>query len=321
MEDWRRDFVETVRSCLDTAVVCERGSGQSKLVFDERLSRHTTFRIGGPAEVWMEVAEEETLLRVGEFCKQRGVPWWILGKGSNVLVSDAGLQGVVIHLVGVFRRIAVERDSEKKGVNKVLVRVGAGAFLDDIAQYTVECGLTGAEFLAGIPGTAGGALRTNAGAFGRMLSDILRAVLVLDTDGKKIRIEAEELGRCYRQPVIEAGLMALELELELVWGRGPSLDEIRQRRREKQPSEPSAGSFFKNPLLGGMRVPAGRLIEECGLKGRRIGGAQVSEKHANFIVNTGNAKAVEVYELAQIVRANVEEKKGVSLEPEVQVLP
>lgn len=321
MEDWRRGLVETVRSCQNTAVVYGQGRGQSKLVFDEPLSQHTTFRIGGPVEAWMEVADEETLLRVGEFCRQRGVPWWVLGKGSNVLVSDAGLPGVAIQLVGVFRRIAVEPDSGKSGANRVLIRVGAGAFLDDIAQYTVECGLTGAEFLAGIPGTAGGALRTNAGAFGRMLSDIVRAVLVLDADGKKRRIEAEELGCCYRQPVITTGLTALELELELERGRGPSLDEIRQRRWEKQPSEPSAGSFFKNPLLGGVRVPAGRLIEECGLKGRRIGGAQVSEKHANFIVNTGNAKAVEVYELAQIVRANVEEKKGVLLEPEVQVLP
>jgi len=294
MADWRTTLGEAL-------------AGKSAvLLLDEPLSRHTTFRIGGPADVWVEVGDESALAAVLGFCHNHRVDWHVLGRGSNVLVSDQGLRGVVVCL-GL-------KSIEISGTE---VRAGAGALLDEVAERTVEHGLTGAEFLAGIPGTVGGALRTNAGAFGHQLSDLLESLTVLDPAGERREMAKSELHTEYRKPVVRDRVVVTSVRLKLATGTPEPLSAIRAKRREKQPAEPSAGSFFKNPA----GEPAGRLIERCGLKGRKVGGAQVSEKHANFLVNTGGARFGDVLELSQIVMAKVEEETGILLEPEVVMLP
>lgn len=213
-----------------------------------------------------------------------------------------------------------------------------------MATFAEKEGLVGAEFLAGIPGTVGGGLHTNAGAFGRSLGDVISSLTAFDPDGSEQTLTGTQLQREYRRPMIEPDVVAVEVTMELherVQGfqdsRGPvqdtrildsstpgplSAEEIRKQRWAKHPKEPSAGSFFRNPeTKDGARVPAGRLIEECGLKGRIIGGAKVSERHAKLLVNTGKACFADVYELAQVVKATVEERTGILLEEEVQYLP
>lgn len=296
MEDWRRDIGSALTGC------------RAECRAHEPLARHTTFGIGGNAGLWIEAGDVEALRRILAFCRSRGIDWWVLGRGSNVLISDQGLVGVVVHLCGDLARLAVEGGA---------IRAGAGVGLDELADRAEQAGLCGAEFLAGIPGTIGGGLRTNAGAFGRALSDVLQSVAVIDPDGRSSVIGRDELGDGYRSPVIPDGVIATEAVLQLDPGSCESAYEVRAKRRAKQPREASAGSFFRNPDS----VPAGRLIERCGLKGRRVGAARVSEKHANFIVNTGGARFADVYGLAQVVKANVEEQTGIVLQEEVRVLP
>lgn len=299
MADWRRDF----GTALAGAAVCVKA--------DEMLAEHTTFGIGGPVDLWVEVNDIDALRKVLRFCQISGVEWWLLGRGSNVLVSDQGLRGMVIKLGAGFSTIGVQGET---------VRAGAAAMLDDIAETAARAGLCGAEFLAGIPGTVGGGLQTNAGAFGRSLADILERVTVMDW-GKVQELGRKELKKGYRKAVTPAGMVVTEVVLRL--GKSDSRQliaenqNIRGKRCTKQPSEPSAGSFFRNPE----NIAAGRIIEQCGLKGERIGGARVSEKHANFIVNSGGASFADVYELVQIIKACVEEKTGIELGEEVQVLP
>jgi UDP-N-acetylmuramate dehydrogenase len=296
MEDWRRDIE---RALAGRGATCRA---------DELLSRHTTFGIGGIAEIWVEVMDEQTLAAAISHCRERGIRWWVLGRGSNVLVSDQGLDGVVLRLGGDLARIRV---------NGSQLEAGAGAGLDDLAVRAEAAGLRGAEFLAGIPGTVGGGLRTNAGAFGRSLTDVLEGVRVLETNGSSMTLKCTDFIRGYRTSVIDGSVIVTSAVLRLDPGTSTPADEIRRRRWEKQPSDFSAGSFFKNPP----GEAAGRLIEWCGMKGRRVGAAQVSDKHANFIINTGGARFADVYGLAQVVKANVEAQTGILLEEEVQVLP
>ncbi len=210
----------------------------------------------------------------------------------------------------------------KVGINYINIEdnhllAGAGEELIKVMGRGVGEGLGGWDGLYGIPGTIGGGLRTNAGAFGRALSDVLQSVAVIDSDGRSVVIGRDEFGDGYRSPVIPDSVIATEAVLQLEPGSCESAHEVREKRRAKQPREASAGSFFRNPDS----VPAGRLIERCGLKGRRVGAARVSEKHANFIVNTGGARFADVYGLAQVVKANVEEQTGIVLQEEVRVLP
>ena len=313
MHDWRRDLGEAVAGCA------------AEVRFAEPMARHTTFRIGGLADAWVCVRDRQSLGRVLSVCRESGVRTWILGRGSNVLVSDQGLRGVVVCLDGELAE--VRGRGTRDGGRATELLCGAGAALDAVAEFAEKQGSVGAEFLAGIPGTVGGGLRSNAGAFGRSLGDVAASVIVLDAEGYELTLAGTQLRREYRQPVIEPGLVAVEVMMELTMGNGrratgESLDEIRRQRWTKQPKEPSAGSFFKNPTVGdGHRVPAGRLIEECGLKGRTIGGAKVSEQHANFLVNSGRARFADVYELVQVIKATVERQTGILLEEEVQYLP
>jgi UDP-N-acetylmuramate dehydrogenase len=351
MHDWRRDLGEAVAGCA------------AELRFAESMARHTTFRIGGLADAWVRADDRQALTRVLEVCRAAGLRTWLLGSGSNVLVSDQGLRGVVICLGGKLAEIRAEGDRGTEGQGDRVIEdespghsiprsldpsvpsrlvCGAGAALDEVAAFAEQQGLTGAEFLAGIPGTVGGGLHSNAGALGRSLGDVVTAVTVLGPDGSEQVLDRAHLRREYRQPMIDDGLVALEVRMELrtrsrgaedsggqVTGPlessipGPiSVAEMRKQRWAKHPKEPSAGSFFKNPVNGnGGRVPAGRLIDQCGLKGKAVGGARVSEKHANFIVNTGGARFADIWELAQVVKAKVEEQTGILLEEEVQYLP
>lgn len=278
--------------------------------FDEILASHTTFVIGGAADMYVVVHELAALWTVVRFCWEHGVKLWVLGRGSNVLISDQGLRGVVVRLAGELA--AVECNPHEHWV-----RAGAGALLDRIVDVAEEHALTGAEFLAGIPGTVGGGLRTNAGAFGRSLADILEEVSAIDRSGAAVELTRAQLRNEYRQSVVDAGLIVTSVRLSLQPGAPRSVSELRQRRWQRHPKEPSAGSYFRNPTS----EPAGRIIERCGLKGRQLGGARVSEQHANFIVNVGNASFDDVYELAEIVKANVEAETGTELEEEVQILP
>ena len=307
MHDWRRHLGEAVAGCA------------AEVRFAEPMAQHTTFRIGGLADAWVRVDDRQALARVLSVCREAGVRTWLLGRGSNVLVSDQGLRGVVICLGGELAEVR-RRATGDGGPGTELV-CGGGAALDAVSTFAEKEGLVGAEFLAGIPGTVGGGLHSNAGAFGRSLGDIVTSVTVLDSEGSEQTLTGAELRREYRRPMIEHGLVAVEVTMELHPGKPEPAAAIREQRWAKHPEEPSAGSFFRNPERDGERIPAGKLIEQCGLKGKTIGGAKVSEKHANFLVNAGRARFADVYELVQVIKATVEEQTGIQLEEEVQYLP
>lgn len=326
MDGWRRAFGEA-------AGVAARQN--------EPLARHTTLGIGGPADIWAECGDEAAATTVMGLCRGAGVACRVFGRGSNVLVSDQGLRGVVMRFVGGLGEVVAE-SGQVTGLSggrvaAVRVRAGAGASLDAVAAFCEDRGLCGAEFLAGIPGTVGGGLRSNAGAFGRQLSDAVIAVRGVDSEGRVRELGREELSPGYRRPLVPAGLVALSVVLAFLPGRPEPAQAIRERRWERLPSEPSAGSFFRNPEVaeervqgfegsriqvaeGRVRVPAGWLVERCGLKGRRVGDAMVSERHANFIINAGRATCADVLELAEIVKAVVEERTGVRLAEEVELV-
>jgi len=307
MDDWRRG--------LEAALA----EDDVRLQSAEPLARHTSFRIGGEAELMVEVKSDCALGRVVRFCQDAMVDLYVLGRGTNVLVSDQGLAGVVVRLGGALADISPVSGAERPA----FLDAGAGAGLDDVVDAAEAVGLGGLEFLAGIPGTVGGALASNAGAFGRCIADVVIEVKGIDRFGRPWRRAREELTVRYREPLIDDGLVATGVRLRPESSRARTAAEVRQQRWAVHPSEPSAGSFFKNPAGGvsGRRLSAGQLIEQCGLKGRSVGGACVSRKHANFIVNAGGARCADVYELVQIVKATVEEKTGILLEEEVRILP
>jgi len=277
----------------------------------EPLSRHTSYRIGGPADLYLVPADEDDLRGFLDRTSRGDFPLFILGNGSNLLVHDAGLRGAVVDVRRATRGIC--RDGEK-------VWAGAGAELDFLAAWAVEEGLEGLAELSGIPGTVGGALRTNAGAFGRTVSDFLVEVRALTTGGREVRLSRDELGLGYREAKGLKGLVVVSAAFHLKRGDRKALWEKRrkvlQQRSERQPLEyPSAGSTFKRPPGD----HPGRLIEEAGCKGMRVGDAMVSPKHANFTVNLGKAKASDVWTLIRRVRERVRERFGVWLELEVEL--
>ena len=287
--------------------------GEEKVKVDEPMKRHTTFRIGGPADYFLLPSSEEELSGILKICKNEELPYFILGNGSNLLVSDKGYQGVVVQLYRNFGQIRVE-DSQ--------IHAQAGALLSGIAAAAREASLTGFEFAGGIPGTLGGAVVMNAGAYGGEMKDVLKEVTVLTPEGGVLTLQADELHMGYRTSVIkEAGYIVLEAVISLEKG---DQEEIRSRMQElagmrtsKQPlSYPSAGSTFKRPE----GYFAGKLIMDSGLRGYQVGGAQVSEKHCGFVINTGNATAKDVTTLMSDVQRIVMEKFGVKLEPEVKFL-
>ncbi|MBR2406997.1 MAG: UDP-N-acetylmuramate dehydrogenase [Clostridia bacterium] len=277
----------------------------------EPLAAHTTFRIGGAAEVFAVAASAEQAAAVIQLCRKEAIPLLVLGNGSNLLVSDDGVRGVVLQLA--LNEIAI---------NETTVTVGAGVPLTKLCTAVCEAGLTGLEFAFGIPGTVGGGVYMNAGAYGGQLSDVIESVTALTPDGETVTLPAEELELAYRHSVfMKNGCTVISVTMKLAAGEPAAIraamTEYITRRRDKQPLEyPSAGSFFKRPE----GCFAGALIEQCGLKGFTVGGAQVSEKHAGFVINRGGATCADVMALCHAVQERVKERFGVELEREVQLV-
>ena len=284
---------------------------RARVLENEPLARHTTFRVGGPADVLFLPESAQELQRAMELAREAGEDCLVIGNGSNLLVRDGGVRGLVIKLAGPMSGISVEGTS---------IRAQAGASLSQVSRAALQASLTGLEFASGIPGSLGGALAMNAGAYGGELSQVVREAMVL-MDGRVQTLSREELAMGYRTTrVLREGGIVLSAVLDLKEGDAPqiaaTMDELNRRRREKQPlSCPSAGSTFKRPE----GYFAGALIEQAGLKGYAIGGAQVSEKHAGFLINRGGATASDLLRLIEYVQERVYAQSGVRLETEVRI--
>ena len=285
--------------------------GEAKVLVQEPMASHTTFRIGGPADYFVMPETVEELAAVLKLCKEQQMPYFILGNGSNLLVGDKGFRGVVIQLYKNFDGIQI--DGTK-------VTAKAGAMLIRVAKESGKAGLTGLEFASGIPGTIGGAMVMNAGAYGGEMKDVVTAVTVLTKEGDIKNLTGDEMNFRYRGSVVEdEGYIVLEAVMELKEGNleeiQARIDELSIQRKTKQPIEyPSAGSTFKRPE----GYFAGKLIQDAQLRGYRVGGAQVSEKHCGFVINAGGATAADVMQLMQDVSDKVNAQFGVTLEPEVK---
>ncbi|MCI8275240.1 MAG: UDP-N-acetylmuramate dehydrogenase [Lachnospiraceae bacterium] len=281
--------------------------------FDEPMKKHTTFRVGGPAKVFVTPQTVSELASVIRLCREWKEPYFILGNGSNLLVSDAGYRGVVIHVGRAFEQIRVEGGR---------LFAGAGAALAKIAAKARDASLSGLEFASGIPGTVGGALVMNAGAYGGEMAQVVCAASVLTKDGEEKRLDKSELQMGYRKScILPMEYIVTEVEIALKSGDKEriclKMEELAERRKEKQPLEyPSAGSTFKRPE----GYFAGKLIMDAGLRGFSVGGACVSEKHCGFVVNKGGASAADILELCRQVRERVLKKFGVALELEIRLL-
>lgn len=297
-----QQFLETLKTIM----------GEERLLMEEPLKKHTTFRIGGPAEIFVS-PDLVQLSLVVKLCKQYGISYTVIGNGSNLLVGDKGIRGLVIELA---------KPAEEIEFIGSRMTVGAGTLLSRAANEAAERGLAGMEFAAGIPGSIGGAVVMNAGAYGGEMKDIIESVTVLDEDGEEQELSVEELELSYRHScILEKKYLVLEVTLKLERSEKEKIKErmaeLREQRIAKQPLEyPSAGSTFKRPE----GYFAGKLIMDAGLKGYRVGGAQVSEKHAGFVINTGDATAADVKQLIADVSEKVKEKFGVTLEPEVKMI-
>ncbi len=281
--------------------------------FGVPMARRTTIRVGGPAEFLVDARGERDIREVMQAARDADLPVLVIGNGSNLLVADEGIRGVVI---------AIGSEMASVDVHGQTMIIGAGAPLNKAAQAAQAAGLSGMEALSGIPGTIGGAAYMNAGAYGAEMAKVVTRVDALDQEGSAYSLSVDELDYGYRESALMSrGLIATRVTLALAPGDpeeiAAAMRAFAAQRREKQPlTLPSAGSFFKRPK-GHF---AGGLIEAAGLKGLSVGGAQVSEKHAGFLVNTGNATARDFLDLMQTIQARVLETSGVMLEPEVRIL-
>ena len=287
--------------------------GEERVFTGEAMSRHTTFKIGGPADYFLMPDKDTDVGRIVKICKESAIPYFILGNGSNLLVGDGGYRGAVIQIYKNMSAVTVEGTE---------ITVQAGALLSSVAAAAKNAALTGFEFAGGIPGTMGGAVVMNAGAYGGERKDVLTEVTVMDEEGEIVTLPADKLELGYRTSIIKtAGYIVLEAKLQLKEGNPEVIRETMKdltiRRTTKQPLEyPSAGSTFKRPE----GYFAGKLIMDSGLAGYQVGGAQVSEKHCGFVINAGGATARDVRTLMDNVRDIVYKKYGVTLEPEVKFL-
>lgn len=283
---------------------------------DEPLARHTSMRVGGPADLYCEVEDAGALSRLLAWAHGERVPVFALGGGTNLVVADRGIRGVVVKFGAGFRRMEWQEDAA--GARVV---VGAGANFKRLVVESVGRGLTGLEFGEGIPGSVGGGVIMNAGAFGGEIANVTEALNAVEADGRPVRLDRDALRFAYRRLDLPPGLIVTSLEVRLERGDPGEIEariaDAQRRRGRRQPlGLPNAGSIFKNPP-GGF---AGRLIEQVGLKGHAIGGAQISPQHANFIVNTGGARAADVRALLELARDRVLAERGVLLEPEVKLV-
>lgn len=284
-----------------------------RVLKDEPMKKHTTFRVGGNADYFVMPQNETEVKDVVALCKKNSMPYYILGNGSNLLVGDKGYRGVIIQIYKEMNDIQVDGDK---------VKAQAGALLSRIGNAALEAELTGFEFAAGIPGTVGGAVVMNAGAYGGEMKDIIVNATVLTQEGDIITLNKEELELGYRTSVItKKGYVVLEAEYQLQKGDREAIrarmDELKCQRVTKQPLEyPSAGSTFKRPE----GYFAGKLIQDAGLRGFQVGGAEISEKHCGFVINKDQATAADIIELMRQVSEKVMQEFGVKLEPEVKTL-
>ena len=284
----------------------------SKLRFDEPLSKHNYFGIGGNAAAYFEVSTPDELAYVAQLKKRRNMPIAIIGRGSNLLVNDAGYPGIVIRLVGEFNRL---------DFNQNRVGVGAGVSLPRLSKMAASHGLSGVEFALGIPGSVGGALIMNAGAWGSSFGDLVERVQVMTDEGELIDLNRDDVQFSYRHSGLKAYFCVTGATLNLTPSEVEEVDNLMQdlynQKITSQPfAEENAGCMFKNPP----GHSAGKLIDECGLKGHRIGGAEVSKIHGNFILNLDNATAHDVLSLVRHIQDHVKRERGVDLEMEVQLL-
>ena len=296
-EEIRMGFVDSIRRAI-----------QGPVLEGEPLSRHTSFGIGGTADFFIRPDTEAELVDVLQLTRVHGLPLLIIGRGTNLLVGDGGVRGVVVDLRGACRHL--NRSAEE-------VTSGAGVTVSELLDFGLAQELGGLEFLAGIPGSVGGAVRVNAGAWGRAVGDLVSAVRGYLLSGQEVVLERSALEFGYRHSGLPAGMIIVETCLNLKPERAEvileEMADYRRRRRHQPTDQKSAGSVFKNPSS----APAGRLIEMAGCKGMKVDGAQVSPQHANFIVNLGNASAAAVRELIEQVRRRVKEHSGIELEMEI----
>lgn len=282
------------------------------LLINEPMSKHTTFRCGGPARFFVRASNAADITAAINAAEKADTPWWIVGCGSDLLVSDVGLPGLVIEIGERMAHISIDES---------VVRVQAGATNEAVAQAALEAGLTGYEFASGIPGSVGGAAIMNAGAYDGEFKDVAASVSCLFPDGTVREIPAEKADWSYRHSMMsDEGLVVLGATLQLAAGNKEDIrakmDDLAQRRSSKQPLEmASAGSTFKRPE----GYFAGKLIQDAGMQGHSVGDAQVSTKHAGFVVNTGNATAADVLQVIRDVQAAVADQFGVTLETEVRM--
>ena len=283
---------------------------EEDIFHDEPMCRHTTFRVGGEAQFFVRISKKEQLLYIIPYLEQIEAPFFILGNGSNLLVGDKGYRGVILQIGDKMNRITVEGEH---------ICVQAGALLSQIAKAALDAELTGFEFASGIPGTIGGGVVMNAGAYDGEMKQVVEQVTVMSREGEILELSGEEMEFGYRTSIIKnRPFIVLQVRLKLTQGKGQEIrakmEELSRRRREKQPLEyASAGSTFKRPE----GYYAGKLIMDAGLRGYSIGGACVSEKHCGFVVNKGKATAADVAEVILEVKEKVKDKFDVTLEPEV----
>lgn len=286
---------------------------KDKIYINEPMSKYTSFKIGGPAECLIKIKTEEELKTILKLAKDKNIPLTIIGNGSNILVSDNGIKGIVLK---------IEIDTFELNAETSYIKVGSGVKLAFIAQKCLKQQIAGFEFASGIPGTIGGAIRMNAGAHGKEMKDVVKTVTYMDRDGEIYKIQNEQAQFEYRNSLFaHKDYIILEVEMQLEKG---DTDEIQEKmteyatyRKERQPIEyPSAGSTFKR----GTDFITAKLIDECGLKGYQIGGAQISEKHAGFIINKENATAEDVVKLMEYTKEQVYNKFGKIIEAEIQII-
>jgi len=291
----------------------EKIAGQENVKLDEPMKNHTSFKVGGPADILVTPVSVSQLSQILKLCKNKSVPVFVMGNGTNLIVRDKGIRGVVVKIFDNLNQFTVKDD---------IITAYAGILLSRVSTIAYENGLTGLEFACGIPGTLGGAVAMNAGAYGGEMKDVVVETEYMDKDGeiRVVRDDGHQFG--YRTSFIQknSGIVIKTL-MKLKKGNKEEIkalmDDLTQRRQEKQPLEmPSAGSIFKRPE----GYFAGKLIEDCGLRGHRIGGAEVSQKHCGFIVNTGDAKAKDILDLIEYIRNTVKMKFGVDMQTEVRIV-
>ena len=288
---------------------------KEKIKYNEPMNLHTSFKVGGPAECYIKIENYEELVEILSFAKKNNINITTIGNGSNILVKDSGIKGIVL-------QINIKKYELKKEDKKITLNVGAGNKLSEIAQKLLNEEITGFEELSGIPGTIGGAIKMNAGAHGKEIKDILQNATVCDLDGDTKKLENKDLKFSYRSSVLnQQKYIVLEAEFNLDKGTKEEIkqkmEEYKKYRTEKQPLEyPSAGSTFKR----GENYITAKLIDEAGLKGYSIGGAQVSEKHAGFIINKGNATATDILQLIEHVEKTIYDKFKEKIKLEIEIL-